>query len=110
MYAFYIKVHGHGQADTCQSQLLAMSWGGSAQRVRGRKHTQHNRAIYHALIGEQDVAALLETEAVRCVFIQENPAYDGLRASLGLRASAAAPLLPHGVLAVAQPDAQARSF
>ena len=36
----------------------------------------------------QDVRALLEAEAVRCVFIRDNPAFDGLRASLGLRRSA----------------------
>jgi hypothetical protein len=36
----------------------------------------------------QDVRALLDAEAVRCVFIQDNPAFDGLRASLGLRRSA----------------------
>lgn len=54
------------------------------------------------------MAALLEAEAVRCVFIQDNPAYDGLRASLGLRAAAGAapPLPPRGALSVAEPGMQ----
>ena len=42
------------------------------------------------------------------MFIQDNPAYDGLRTSLGLRASAAAPPPPRGVLAVSPPGGQVR--
>lgn len=60
----------------------------------------------HTTLWTQDVAALVETEAVRCVFIQDNPAYDDLRTSLGLRASAAAPPPPRGVLAVSPPGGQ----
>ena len=52
------------------------------------------------------MAALVETEAVRCVFIQDNPAYEGLRTSLGLRASAAAAKPSRGVLAIAQSGSQ----
>ncbi len=47
---------------------------------------------------------------MRCVFIQDNPAYDGLRASLGLRAAAgAAPPPPRGVLCAAEVGTQVRS-
>ena len=36
----------------------------------------------------QEVRKLVDDEAVRCIFIQDNPAYDCLRSSLGLRRSA----------------------
>lgn len=43
----------------------------------------------------QEVHSLLEKEAVRCIFIQDNPTFDSLRTSLGLPPSQLASASQH---------------
>lgn len=48
-----------------------------------------------AKISLQEVHSLLEKEAVRCIFIQDNPTFDSLRTSLGLPPSQLASASQH---------------
>ncbi|KAK9828031.1 hypothetical protein WJX81_003253 [Elliptochloris bilobata] len=103
-------VHPNSGAATWAVGAAVGGEAGALPASLGSGGTLHCNPVFADALqhSQRDVAALLETEAVRCVFIQDNPAYDGLRASLGLRVSAAAPPPQHGVLAVAQPGIQAK--